>query len=175
MKKRTCFSDRERGKTIEEAKNIKKLVITAITQENMEMPHIVSVNLRYKTQKEIPMVFHNGSNHEYHFTIRELAGEFEEQFEWLGENIKKYITFSVPIKKENGNSKAITYNIEFINSVRFMSNSLSSMADNLAKGIHKDKCKNFKSDLQFMTVNDDTLVFNCINYKKIMMKSLMSI
>ena len=93
----------------------------------------------------------------------------------MGENIKKYITFSVPIKKENGNGKAITYNIKFINSVRFMSNSLSSMADNLAKGIHKDKCKNFKSDLQFMTVNDDTLVFNCINYKKIMMKSLMSI
>ena len=28
---------------------------------------------RYKTLKEIPMVFHNGSNHDYHFIIKELV------------------------------------------------------------------------------------------------------
>ena len=47
-----------------------------------------------------------------------------------------------------------------------MSSSLSSLADNLAKGHHKDKCKNCKSDLEYMTVNDGTLVFKCVNCKK---------
>ena len=57
-------------------------------------------NLRYKTSKEIPVVFHNGSTYDYHFIIKNLAEEFEGGFECLGENTEKYITFSVPIKKE---------------------------------------------------------------------------
>ena len=56
-------------------------------------------NLRYKTPKEIPVVFHNGSTYDYHFIIKQLAKEFDGQFECLGENTEKYITFSVPIKK----------------------------------------------------------------------------
>ena len=54
-------------------------------------------NLRYKIPKEIRLVFHNGSTYEYHFIIKELAEEFEGQFECLGENTEKYIAFSVPI------------------------------------------------------------------------------
>ena len=57
-------------------------------------------NLRYKIPKEIPVVFSNGSTYDYHFIIKELAKEFEGQFECLGENTEKYITFSVSIKKE---------------------------------------------------------------------------
>ena len=30
-------------------------------------------NLRYKTPKEIPIVFHNGSTYDYHFKIYKLA------------------------------------------------------------------------------------------------------
>ena len=30
-------------------------------------------NLRYKTPEEIPVVFHNGSTYDYHFTIKQLA------------------------------------------------------------------------------------------------------
>ena len=56
-------------------------------------------NLRYKIPKEIPVVLHNGSTYDY-FIIKELAEEFEGEFECLGENTEKYITFSVPIKKE---------------------------------------------------------------------------
>ena len=58
-------------------------------------------NLRYKVPKEIPVVFHNGSTYDYHFIIKQLAEEFEGEFECLGENTEKYITFSVPLKKEN--------------------------------------------------------------------------
>ena len=57
-------------------------------------------NLRYKIPKEIPIVFHNGSTYDYHFIIKQLAIEFKGEFECLGENTEKYITFSVPIKKK---------------------------------------------------------------------------
>ena len=57
-------------------------------------------NLRYKIPKEIPVVFHNASTYDYHFIIKELAKEFEGNFECLGKNTEKYITFSVPIKKK---------------------------------------------------------------------------
>ena len=43
-------------------------------------------NLRYKTPKEFPVVFNNGFIYDYHFIIKELAEEFEKQFECLEEN-----------------------------------------------------------------------------------------
>ena len=72
-------------------------------------------NLRYKVPKEIPIVFHNGSTYDYHFIIKDLVKEFEGNFECLGENTEKYITFSVPLKNkiENKNIE-ITYKIKFI-------------------------------------------------------------
>ena len=57
-------------------------------------------NLKYNTPSEIPVVFRNGSNYDYHFIIKALAEEFEGDFECLGKNKEKYITFSVPIKNE---------------------------------------------------------------------------
>ena len=57
-------------------------------------------NLRYKVPKNIPVIFHNGSTYDYHFIIKELPCEFDGNFECLGENTEKYITFSVPIKKK---------------------------------------------------------------------------
>ena len=77
-------------------------------------------DLRYKTPKEIPVVFHNGFTYDYHFIIKQLAKEFEGQFECLGENAEKYITFSVPIKKDLDNGKIITYKLKFIDTFRFM-------------------------------------------------------
>ena len=57
-------------------------------------------NLRFKTQKEIPIISHNGSNYDYHFIIKELAKEFKDQdFNCFGENTEKYLTFSVPLEK----------------------------------------------------------------------------
>ena len=49
-------------------------------------------NLKNSVPKKFPIVFHDGSN----FIIKELA----EEFTCLGENIQKYITFTVPIEKE---------------------------------------------------------------------------
>ena len=36
-------------------------------------------NLKYCVPKEIPMVFHNASDYDYHFIIKELAEEFERK------------------------------------------------------------------------------------------------
>ena len=78
-------------------------------------------NLRYNIPNEIPVVFHNGSTYDYHFIIKELVKEFDGNFECLGENTEKYITFSAPIKKkiENKNIE-ITCKIKFIDSYRFL-------------------------------------------------------
>ena len=73
-------------------------------------------NLRCKVPKEIPVVFHNDSTYDYHFINKQLAEEFEGEFECLGENKEKYITFSVPLEKEN--VKTITYKLKFIDSYR---------------------------------------------------------
>ena len=136
-------------------------------------------NLRYKTSKEIPVVFHNVSTYDYHFIIKNLAEEFEKEFECLGENTEKYITFSVPIKKEitrkdnNGNDKIIKISckIKFIDSYRFMSTSLSKLIDNLSEDLHNDECKDCKSYLDYVTIKDNQksctqLIFRCFSNKK---------
>ena len=124
-------------------------------------------NLRYKIPKDIPIIFHNGSTYDYHFIIRELAKEFEGNFECLGENTEKYITFSVPIKKRIENKDIeINYKIKFVDSFRFMATSLSKLVDNLTEGIHNDKCIKCKSDLCYMKVMDKKLIFRCFDCKK---------
>ena len=95
-------------------------------------------NLQYKVPKKIPIVFHNGSTYDYHFTIKQLPEDLKGQFECLGENTEKYITFSLPIK-EDDNSKKITYKLKFTKVYRFMKSKLSDLVDDLSK-IYKKEC-----------------------------------
>ena len=53
----------------------------------------------------------------------------------------KYITFSAPIKKKCDDGKTITRKLRFINSFRFMSASLSDLADNLYAIFINKVCK----------------------------------
>ena len=84
-----------------------------------------------------------------------MADKFERQFQSVGENTEKYITFSVPIKKELDNGKTITYKIELIDSFRFMSSSLTNLVDNLPEGLHCDECIDYKSYLDYMITKDN--------------------
>ena len=125
--------------------------------------------MQLKIQKEIPIVFHNGSTYDYHFIIKEITKEFDENFECLGENTKKYIMFSAPMKKEIRNKNKIieiTYKIKFIDSFRFMSTSLSKLVDNLSEGIHNNTCVDCKSCLDYMKTKDKKLIFRCFSCKK---------
>ena len=123
-------------------------------------------NLRYKILKEIPIVFHNGSTYDYHFILKTLVKEFDGNFECLGENTEKYITFSVPLKKkiENKNIE-ITYKIKFIDSFRFMSSSLSELVDNLAEVLHNNKCLDCESCLDYIKTKNEKLILKCFNCK----------
>ena len=69
-----------------------------------------------------------------------MAEEFKGQFECLGKNTEKYITFPVPIKKENDDDKTITYKLKFMDTCRFIQSKLSDLADNLPEINNKD-CK----------------------------------
>ena len=110
-------------------------------------------DLRYKIPKEIPVVFHNGSTYDYHFIIKELAKEFEGNFECLGENTEKSITFPVPIKKKIDNKDLeITYRIKLNDSYKFMSSSLSELVDNLSEGFHNNKCCDCESNLDYIKI-----------------------
>ena len=60
----------------------------------------ITWNLKYSVTKEIPTVFHNGSNYDDHVITKKAAEEFERQFTYLGENTEKYINLSVPIENK---------------------------------------------------------------------------
>ena len=107
-------------------------------------------NLHCKIPKEIPVVFHNESTYHYHFTIKQLAKEFKGNFECLGENTEKYITFSVPIKKEHSNGKTATYKLKFIDSYRFMQDSLSNLDNNLFEIDNKEPENKFIDNMRSM-------------------------
>ena len=140
------------------------------------------------------MVFHNGSNYDYHFFIKELAEEFKKQFTCLGENTAKYITFTVLIEIEvtriNKNREEITKNIcyilQFIDSARFMASSISNFVNNLSEGIIIIKCKFGHGDkrcetygtkykycdcfLEYTNFKDDLIEYKCLccnkNYQR---------
>ena len=90
-------------------------------------------------------MFHNGSTYDDHFIIKQLAKEFDSQFECLGENTEKYITFSVPIKKVLDNGKTMTHKLKFIDSFRFMNTSISDFVDNLSE-IYKKKANDARKE-----------------------------
>ena len=79
---------------------MQKSVIFKKKDLKINMLKINICNLKYSVPKKIYIVFHNGSNFDYHFIMKELAEEFEGQFICLGKNTEIYITFSIPIEKE---------------------------------------------------------------------------
>ena len=79
-------------------------------------------NLNYKVQKEIPVIIHDAT-YDTHFIINQLAIEFKVELNCIGNNMEKYITFSVLIKKDCDNNKTVRYKLKFIDSFRFMPDS----------------------------------------------------
>ena len=105
-------------------------------------------NFKYSVPKRIPIAFHNGSNYDYHFVIKELVEKLEKQFTCSGENTEKCITFTFPVEKEvtridknrEETTKNMSYILQFIDSARFMTSSLSNLGNNLSERIQKIKC-----------------------------------
>ena len=64
--------------------------------------------------------------------------------------------------KKLENDRTIMYKIRFIDSFRFLSSSLSSIADNLAEGLYNDKSKDCKSCFAYIKAKDEHLMFKCL-------------
>ena len=97
-------------------------------------------NLNYKVVKYILIIVHNAS-YDTHVIINQLAEEFKGELNRIGENMEKYITFSVPSKRECDNDKTIAYKLKFIDTFRFMWTSLSELVDNMSGNFNSIKCK----------------------------------
>ena len=83
--------------------------------------------------------------------IKQLPEEFKEQFECLGKNADKYISFSVLTKKYK-------YRIKLIACARLTSSLLSSLVDNL---LHKHECKDHECCPKYETIKNKTLQYSC--------------
>ena len=123
-------------------------------------------NLNYKVPKEIPIIIHNAS-FDTHFIINQLAEEFKGELSCIGENMEKYITFSVPIKKEGDNDKKIAYKLRFIDSFRLMSTFLSELVDNMSGIFNSIECKSciekikINSECCFAGLKNKRLIYKC--------------
>ena len=92
-------------------------------------------NLRYKIPKYIPVVFHNLAGYDTHLFICELA-KHTSHMGVIAKNVEDYISFSIKVEVEIG-TRTKEIELRFIDSFKFMSSSLDSLVNNLAKGDHK--------------------------------------
>ena len=66
--------------------------------------------------------------------------------------------------------KILHIDLKFIDSFRLMSTSLSSLDDNLSEKPHSDKCKDCKSELDYLSIKNNQLVF--LSVKRMIRKTI---
>ena len=102
--------------------------------------------MKFNGPNQIPVVFHSGSNYDYHFIITKLTKQILETI-WITWKIYRNVQNRKSIDKKvinidkDGNERVVTisYKIKFIDSARIIASSLSNRFYNLAEGIHKSK------------------------------------
>ena len=93
------FKEKFENKYLKDKKFRKIIDNCHYTGESRGTAHSIC-NLKYSVPKKNPIVFHEGSNYDYQFIIKDLVEEFKKQFTCFGENTEKCITFTVPIERE---------------------------------------------------------------------------
>ena len=122
-------------------------------------------NLNYKVQKEIPVITHNATYDTHFIIINLLAIEFKDELICIGDNTVKYITFSIPIKKELNNGKTVTNKIKFIDRFRFMQTSLSELVGNTSEILKSKECESciernkINSECSFVRLINNRLIY----------------
>ena len=124
-------------------------------------------NLNYKVPKDIPIIIHNAT-YDTHFIINQLGIEFKSEVNCIGDNMEKYITFSVPIKTEYDNGKTVTHKLNFTDSFRFILASLSELVDNTSGFFNSIECKScvekikkINSECCFVGLKNNRLIYKC--------------
>ena len=100
-----------------------------------------SCNLQCKIPNYIPVVFHNLAGYDAHLFIRELA-KHVTGMGVIAKNKEDYISFSIKVEvnkyiDKDGNKRITEMELRFMDSIKFMSSSLDSLVNNLAKGGHQ--------------------------------------
>ena len=100
-----------------------------------------SCNLQYKIPNYIPVIFHNLAGYDAHLFIRELA-KYTTGMGVIAKNTEDYISFSIKVEVDKyidkgGNEHRKEMELRFIDSIKFMSSSLDSIVNNLARGVHE--------------------------------------
>ena len=104
-------------------------------------PAHTKCNLQYKILSYIPIMFHNLSGYDTHLFIKELAASSTDGAKMgvIAKNKEDYISFSIKVEvnkytDKNGIEKSKEIKLRFIDSFKFMSSSLDSLVNNLARG-----------------------------------------
>ena len=105
-------------------------------------PAHMKCNLQYKIPPYIPIVFHNLSGYDAHLFIKELASTTDGSRGHMGiiaKNTKDYISFSIKVEidkyiDKKGIERLKEIELRFMDSFKFMSSSLDSLVNNLARG-----------------------------------------
>ena len=92
----------------------------------------------YKIPNYILVVFHNLAGYDANLFIKELA-KHTSKINVIAKNTENYIPFSAKVEVDkyidkDGNEKIKEMKLRFIDSFKFMSSSLDSLVNNLAKG-----------------------------------------
>ena len=100
-----------------------------------------SCNLQYKIPSYIPVAFHNLAGYDADLFIRELS-KYTTGMGVIAKNMEDYISFSIKVEvnkyiDKGGNEHIKEMELRFIDSIKFMSSSLDSLVNNLARGGHE--------------------------------------
>lgn len=104
-----------------------------------------SCNLKYRTPKFIPVLFHNMSSYDSHLFFKELAKVQNSSIKVIPITKEKYISITLTIKL----AEKDFLEIRFLDSFRFMSSSLDSLANNLSADDFNTVRANFCDENQF--------------------------
>jgi len=100
-------------------------------------------NLLFQKLKHVPVILHNLAGYDSHIFINSL-GKTQGNIDCIPNNEEKYICFSKSVNDENSHLK---YKIRFIDSLKFMSNGLDKLTNNLERSQFenmKTHSKNFE-------------------------------
>src|SRR5204862_1765452 len=103
-----------------------------------------SCNLRYREQRLINCYFHNLSNYDAHFIVRELAIDAGD-VDVLAHTEERYISFT----KRFGIGPRQSFTVRFLDSYRFLSSSLAGLAAALPTDSMRETRKRFPDDRLF--------------------------
>ena len=107
-------------------------------------------NLKCRKPKVLPVIFHNLQGYDAHLFIKQLY-RLEGDLVCIPSTEEKYITFNKKIKVDEINGVDITFEIQFIDSFKFLQTSLANLVSNLSPDDFHNTKHAFKSNTSLLT------------------------